>query len=101
MSVTNPPTSRYLNTDIRADDDFAVAAKKFMMAIVAGSIPISTSGSFAIPPFNSQEFTYYGATNNIQTITYKQDGAVVAVQTFTYVGGGGSDDDNVLTITLA
>lgn len=65
----------------------------------AGSLAPAGS-NFSIPEFNSQAFTYFGATNNIQTIAYKQDGSTVATMTFTYVSGGVADDDLVATITL-
>jgi hypothetical protein len=99
MSAANPPNSRYQNTAIRADDDFAVAAKKFMQAIMTGSIALPQGGQFNIPAYDQQVFTYVGSTNNIATISYKSAGQEVALLTFTYVGAGASDDDKVATIT--
>jgi len=61
-------------------------------------------GGMVIPNNDYQAFTYYGSTNNIQTIVYKtggSSGTTVATQTFTYVGGGASDDDDVASITLS
>ena len=58
--------------------------------------------SFSIPAFDFQAFTYVGATNNVSTIVFKSGGAggtTVASLTFTYVGAGAADDDDVATIT--
>lgn len=54
-----------------------------------------------IPPNDEMVFTYFGATTNVQTITYKLNGSTVATQTFTYVNGGVADDDLVASITLS
>jgi len=62
-------------------------------------VTVSNGSSFSIPTFNSQAFTYYGGTNNIQTQTFKMNGATVATLTFVYVNGAASDDDLILTIT--
>lgn len=55
-------------------------------------------GSFVISTFDSQTFSYFGATNNVETVVYKLGATTVAILTFTYVGGGASNDDNVATI---
>lgn len=96
----------YDNTDFNAEDDALVAIKKFIQWFrgdgrggeSAGST-FTPAGSFPIPAFDEQVFAYYGATNNIQTITYKKDGATVSTLTFQYVGGGAADDDNVTNIS--
>lgn len=68
---------------------------------MAGQIaPPSSSNGMVIPQNDTQEFTYFGSTNNVQTITYKLAGTTVATQTFTYVGNGVADDDDVASIVL-
>ena len=62
----------------------------------------SGSGGLLIPPYDYQGFTYYGSTNNINTIVYKTGGSggtTVATLVFTYVAAGAADDDDILTIT--
>jgi len=66
---------------------------------LGGGVVAPGGSSFAIPSYDSQAFTYFGATNNIQTQVFKSGGTTVATLTFTYVGGGASDDDLILTIT--
>lgn len=62
--------------------------------------PSISPGGMTIPQNDEQILTYYGATNNVANIVYKENGAVVATQTFEYVGGGAADDDNISRITL-
>lgn len=57
-------------------------------------------GGYVIPTFDEQVFTYWGLTNNIKTIAYKSNSALVATQYFTYVGGGASDDDDILAVSI-
>ena len=59
---------------------------------------VTNSSSFSIPHFDNQAFTYYGFTNNIHTQVFKLGSTVVATLTFTYVGLGAANDDNVSTI---
>lgn len=64
------------------------------------TVYLSNGQTFQIPPYWSQEFEYYGSTNNIQTQTFKdENGDEVAVLEYTYVGGGAADDDLIATIT--
>lgn len=99
MSAANPPTSHYQNTDLRADDDPGVAFKKFVQALMAGTVSLPQAGQFNIPAYDQQVLTYVGSTNNIQTISYRSQGQEVALLTFTYVGSGAADDDKVASIT--
>lgn len=59
---------------------------------------ISGSPGFQIPQYDDIELTYYGSTNNVETVVYKNDGATVATLTLTYVGGGAADNDNVESV---
>ena len=68
---------------------------------ISGAGSASSSG-IAIPYSDYVSYAYYGSTNNIQTATYKTGGSggtTVATLTFTYVGGGAANDDNVASIT--
>lgn len=64
----------------------------------SGEVLAPAGASFSIPVFNDQVFTYYGSTNNIQTIEYKNGGSTVATLNFDYVNGGASNNDNVSRI---
>lgn len=49
-------------------------------------------------PYDYRAYTYFGATNNVASITYKSGGAggtTVAVDRFNYAGGGTANDDRV------
>lgn len=63
----------------------------------------TSSGSFNVPAFDYQEFTYVDSTNNIDTQVFKSGGSggtTVSTLTFTYIGGTPvSDDAKVATIT--
>lgn len=97
--------SNYVQPYPDAGDDVMVALKKMAMLwgeAVLGNVALSTAGAgsgFIIPQFDEQVFSYYGSTNNIQTIIYKNAGTPVATLTFEYVGAGVSNDDNVSRIT--
>lgn len=96
----------YDNTDFNAEDDALVAIKKFIQWFrgdgrggESSGSTFTPAGNFAIPAFDQQVWAYYGSTNNVQTITYKNGSTTVAVLTFTYAAGGAADDDKVTTIT--
>lgn len=88
-------SSQYSPPTPEAYEDKWVTIKKSLM-ILAGAVEDGTlsgggGGAPAIPAGQtSAAVTYYGSTNNIETITYSPSGAVM---TITYVGGGASDDD--------
>lgn len=63
-------------------------------AIIIGD---NTQG-LIIPPYDEQDFTYYGSTNNIETIVYKKATATVLTLTFTYLNSGAANDDLVTKI---
>lgn len=51
-------------------------------------------GGLSLPAFDSLAVVYIGSTNNIYTVTYSLTGTgQVAHWTFTYLGGGASNDD--------
>lgn len=62
--------------------------------------PSLAPSGMAVPANDEQILEYYGSSNNVSNIIYKQGGQVVATQTFEYVGGGVADDDNISRITL-
>jgi hypothetical protein len=68
-------------------------------ATIAVDIPIPSGSDFSIPAFDSQEFTYFTGTNNIETRVFKLAGTTVATLTFAYVNGGAANDDLVASIT--
>lgn len=63
--------------------------------------PPSSSGGMVIPQNDEQVWAYFTGTNNVETITFKLNGATVATQTFAYLNGGVADDDLVTSITLS
>lgn len=48
------------------------------------------STGLIIPMHDEQVFTYFGSTENIETITYKLNSLSVGVSEFTYDGDGGT-----------
>jgi|LakMenE18May11ns_1017448.scaffolds.fasta_scaffold9402524_2 hypothetical protein len=60
----------------------------------AGSV-----SSFPIPPFDEVDITYYGSTNNIYQVFYKNGGSSVKTLTLTYVGGAVADNDRLSNIS--
>lgn len=67
------------------------AAVELLLAAVTGGLP----------PWDNRSFTYYGATNNANVVTYKMGATSVATVTYTYVAAGAADNDRVLTETIA
>lgn len=78
----------------------AVLFGQWMRGEIAPSTTSSSAGGMNIPPNDEMVLDYYGSTNNLQSITFKLNGATVATQSFEYIGGGASDDDEVSRITL-
>lgn len=57
---------------------------------------------FNIPQYDEIDITYYGATNNIATVQYLNDGDVVATLTLVYSTQPPTlDDTNLVNITIA
>jgi len=57
---------------------------------------------FNVPSYDYVLVTYYGATNNVNTVVYKIGGAggtTVATLTIAYQGGGIVDDDQLVSVT--
>lgn len=86
-------------------DTFQTALQKMAVLFgqyMSGAISPPSGGSGMVVPENDEQlFVYFGSTNNINTITYKQGGQVVAVQHFEYVGGVPvSNDANISRITM-
>jgi len=111
----NEPFSLNLNGDLRTITKIASGQTVGLVAGVAkiGQVAIdqTTPGTtnavqetngLSVPPSDYQEFTYIETTNNIDTMVFKTGGSggtTVATFTFTYVGGGASDNDLVESIT--
>lgn len=53
---------------------------------------------FNIPKYDTIAITYYGATNNIETVVYSLGGTTVATLTLTYAGAGVADDDTLIGV---
>lgn len=69
---------------------------------IAAGVPLPISGSFTIPAFDYQVFTYVGSTNNVSTQVFKTGGSggtTVATLTFTYIAAGAADNDKIASIT--
>jgi hypothetical protein len=67
------------------------------------NISVRNIGGLDIPQHDYIDIAYFGSTNNISTVTYKEGGAsgqTVATLTLTYVGGTpGADDARLDTVT--
>lgn len=69
---------------------------------VAAGVPLPISGSFTIPAFDYQAFSYVGSTNNVLTQVFKTGGSggtTVATLTFAYIAAGAADNDKIASIT--
>lgn len=80
--------SEYANPYPQAQDTWQTALQK--MAVLygkwaSGQLTVPSSGTGFVVPENDEQITvYYGATNNINTITYKLGGQVVATENRVY-----------------
>ena len=79
---------------------------KFRHLVLDGVESISTTltniQGFQIPEYDELSLTYYGSTNNIQTVVYKKDSTTVATLTLTYsVQPPVSNDANLVNVTIS
>lgn len=64
------------------------------------NVSVRNVAGFNIPLYTSCELNYVGATNNLDTVVFKEGTQTVATLTFTYVGGTpAADDANIATVT--
>ena len=58
---------------------------------------------FEIPAYDQIDITYYGSTNNIETVQYLNNSNVVATLTLVYNDGQPptSNDANLVNVTIA
>ena len=67
------------------------------------NVAVRNVAGFNIPQHDYVDLNYVGATNNLDTVVYKEGGAsgtTVATLTFTYVGGVPAiDDAKIDTVT--
>lgn len=69
------------------------------LPIGPGGLKIDTEGGgLALPHYDDAVLSYYGATNNLQQVTYKLATATVATLLLTYAGGGAADDDKLIRV---
>lgn len=64
---------------------------------------ILQNGGMPIPQHDYVAVAYFGATNNIQTCTFKTGGSggtTVATLTLAYAGSGAADNDRLTSATL-
>lgn len=61
------------------------------------AVSITGQGAAPAPAGFTRVYTYFGATNNLQTVTYRQGSTVLGKVTFTYIAGGVADDDDIAT----
>jgi len=79
---------------------------KFRHLVLEGANEISTAVSslqgFQIPEYDELTLTYYGATNNIATVVYSNNGSPVATLTLTYsVQPPTTNDANLVNVTIS
>jgi hypothetical protein len=57
---------------------------------------------FEIPAYDEIDITYYGSTNNIETVVYSNGGSPVATLTLTYsVQPPTANDANLVNVTIS
>lgn len=97
--VTNipgvPSTDTLHGLPLGAYGDSVVGEMFVKVGIISGG---SRSADFSIPSYDTIEFTYIGATNNVDTQVFKLGATTVSTLTFTYVGAGAANDDMVSSI---
>jgi len=102
-SITHPPVSPFATDPLPGIPNADYSLKWIAYYLQS----LSLGGESGGPGFgiiwpggvgSSQTFTYYGSTNNVKTINYLQNGALVGMITLTYVNGGVANSDNVATI---
>ena len=79
---------------------------KFRHLVLEGANEISTAVSslqgFQIPEYDELSLTYYGSTNNIETVVYSNGGSPVATLTLTYsVQPPTTNDANLVNVTIS
>jgi len=79
---------------------------KFRHLVLDGANEISTAISslqgFQIPEYDELALTYYGSTNNIATVIYKNNSIVVATLALTYsVQPPTANDANLVNVTIS
>lgn len=63
---------------------------------------IANLQGFQIPEYDELDLTYYGTTNNIETVVYKSAGTTVATLTLTYaVQPPVSNDANLVKVAIS
>ena len=70
----------------------------------AANVNHNRPSGFPLPAYDYIAFTYVGVTNNVATQVFKLGGAsglTVATLTYTYVGAGAADDDDIATVTMS
>ena len=80
------------------DTEEMLLAKQLKLALAGGS-----DGGMPIPVHDYVGVTYFGATNNIQTVVFKTGGSggtTVGTLTLAYSGGGAADNDRLTSATL-
>lgn len=77
----------------------ATSANQTTQITAEQAILANLNGSLLPYAADQQVIAYYGSTNNINTIIYKRATVSIKTRTFTYAGGGASNDD-LLTQTL-
>jgi hypothetical protein len=99
QAVTNipgvPSTDTLHGLPLGSYGDSAVGEIFVKVGIISGG---NRSADFSIPSYDTIEFTYIGATNNVDTQVFKLGATTVSTLTFTYVGAGAADNDKVASI---
>ncbi len=63
---------------------------------------IANLQGFQIPEYDEIDITYYGSTNNIETVVYSNGGSPVATLTLTYsVQPPTTNDANLVNVTIS
>jgi hypothetical protein len=82
--------------------DTADFRHRVLDGVDAISSELSNIQGFQIPEYDELSLTYYGSTNNIETVVYKKDSTVVATLTLTYsVQPPVSNDANLVNVAIS
>lgn len=92
--VDPPQAQGYWTTNV---SKMAVLFYKWVTGQVTPAMAVQGQGSTVAPAGFTKEYTYFGATNNVKTVTFRQGSTVLGVVRYTYIAGGAADNDDIAT----
>ena len=79
-----------VNVDLSTLENLTQATNSLLSALTGQTNRIN---GFVIPDYNEIQNYYYGSTDNVQKVEYKNNSTLVATLSFTYMNNATSDGD--------